>query len=153
MAGGFDVRGPWFDGGNSLDTVQAYDTNTRTWLSLPKMTKRRGDPSCATHNKELYVFGGDNGSTWEKYNLDKQWTYLGGLDLRLYTLTTFVLDDKLVVIDGETVAIYDEAQKKWRKRQTKMIDRRWDHATALVRGVDIGKEAIRAFQHPSRDIP
>ena len=44
------------------------------------MTKRRGDPSCATHNKELYVVGGDNNSTWEKYNfVDKQWTYLGGL--------------------------------------------------------------------------
>ena len=88
----------------------------------------------------------------EKYNfVDKQWTYLGGLDLSLYTLTTFILNDKLVVIDGETVAIYDEAQKKWRKkRQTKMNVRRSDHATALVRGVDIGKEAIRAFQHPSR---
>ena len=138
-----------------MDTVEAYDTNTRTWLSLPKMTKRRGDPSCATHNKELYVFGGDNGSTWEKYNLDKQWTYLGGLDLRSDALSTFILDDKLVVTDyvDETVTIYDEAQQKWRKRRTKMNVRRLGHATALVRGVDIGKEAVRAFQHPSRDSP
>ena len=64
------------------------------------------------------------------------------VNLSLYTLTTFILDDKMVVMDGETVAIYDQAQKKWRKRQTKMNVRRWDHATALVRGVDIGKEAI-----------
>ena len=53
----------------------------------------------------------------------------------------------------ETVTIYDEAQQKWRKRRTKMNVRRLGHATALVRGVDIGKEAVRAFQHPSRDSP
>ena len=62
-----------------------------------------------------------------------------------YNLITFILDDKLVVMDEETVAIYDQEQKKWRKRQTNMNVRRWDHATALVRGVDIGKEAIRAY--------
>ena len=149
MAGGRDDRG------YILDTVEAYDTNTGTWLALPKMTKRRDDPSFAFHNKELYVLGGDRNrvSTWEKYSFSSgRWTHLGELDTGKYNLTLFILDDKLVVIKGETVAIYDEAQKKWRKRQTKMNDRRTgEGATALVRGVDIGKEAVRAFQHPSRE--
>ena len=137
-----------------MDSVEAYDTSTRRWLPLPKMTKRRWDLSCAAQNKELYVLGGDdNGfTTWEKYSFSSgRWTHLGELDTGKYNLTLFILDDKLVVIKGETVAIYDEAQKKWRKRQTKMNDRRTGHATALVRGVDIGKEAVRAFQHPSRE--
>ena len=91
--------------------------------------------------------------TWKKYNFSsQQWTYLGGLDLRPDYLATFILDDKLVVIDQvqETVVIYDEAQKKWRKKNTKMNDSRLGHATDLVAGVDIGKEAIRAFQHQTR---
>ena len=112
-------------------------------------------PSCAVHNNELYVFGcWDYGSTWEKYNFSsQQWTCLGELDIGPYDLSTFMLDAKLVVIDRETVAIYDEAQKKWRKKSTKMNVRRYVQATALVRGVDIGKEALRAFQHPTRDSP
>ena len=120
------------------------------------MSKKRESLSCAVHNKELYVLGGDWPGTWEKYSFSsQQWTYLGELDLRSDLLATFILDDKLVVIDNEdeTVAIYDEAQKKWRKRRTKMNVRRWGNATALVRGVDIGKEAVGAFQHPSRDSP
>ena len=145
MAGGHDGR-------KFLDSVEAYDTSTRRWLPLPKMTKRRWDLSCAAQNKELYVLGGDSGSTWEKYSFSsQQWTYLGELDLTPYLLATFNLDDKLVVIDGDGyVAIYDEAKKKWRKRSTKMNVSRWNHATALVRGADLGKKALCTFQHPSR---
>ena len=121
------------------------------------MTKRRWDLSCAAQNKELYVLGGDEyGCTWEIYSFSsQQWTYLGGLDLRPNYLATFILDDKLVVMDRdeETVAIYDEARKEWRKRSTKMNVKRLGHATAVVAGVNIGKEAVRAFQHPSRDSP
>ena len=145
------------DGRNFLDSVEAYDTNTGTWLPLPNMTKRRWDLSCAAQKKELYVLGGDEyGCTWEIYSFSsQQWTYLGGLDLRPNYLATFILDDKLVVMDRdeETVAIYDEARKEWRKRSTKMNVKRLGHATAVVAGVNIGKEAVRAFQHPSRDSP
>ena len=95
-------------------------------------------------------------STWEKYSFSSQeWTYLGGLDLGPDHLATVILDDKLVVIEAyeETVAIYDEAQKKWSRKSTKMnVSRRWP-ATALVRAVDIETEAIRAFKHPSTDSP
>ena len=79
----------------------------------------------------------------------------GGLtDLQevLSSLASFSVSIVLLLLD-ETVTIYDEAQQKWRKRHTKMNVRRLGHATALVRGVDIGKEAIPAFQHPSRDSP
>ena len=110
-------------GGYDGDTVEAYNTNTGTWLALPKMTKGRDDPSFAFHNKELYVLGGDVcfgfvSNTWEKYNFSsQQWTHLGELDIKPYNLTTFILDDKLAVIDREvTVAIYDEAQKKWSRK-------------------------------------
>ena len=151
------VAGGYEDG--FLNTVEAYDTNTGTWSSLPKMTKRRTDLSCAVHNQELYVLGGDprtsGRTTWEKYNFNtKKWTILGELDLLSpYDLNTFILDAKLFVIGGrfgKTVATYDEAQKKWRQRHTEMNVNRWWQATALVRGVDIGKKALRTFQHPSR---
>ena len=97
---------------------------------------------------------GEARSTWEKYNFSsQQWTFLGELDLRPYYPAPFILDEKLIVIDEDGVTIYDEAQKKWRKKSTKMNVRRYVQATALVRGVDIGKEALRAFQHPTRDSP
>ena len=149
VAGGYDTRRD-----TKRDTVEAYNTNTGTWSALPKMNKERMDLSCAVHNQELYVVGGDAGNwTWEKYNfVEKKWTILG--EFQVYQPTTFILDAKLFVIGGrfgrKTVATYDEAQKKWRRKETEMNVNRERHATALVRGVDIGKKALRTLQHPSR---
>ncbi|XP_054161307.1 kelch-like protein 20 [Oppia nitens] len=110
--------------GNSLNTMERYDTKTQQWQPMANMQNTRHFFGSASFMDKIYVCGGygnSDGKSCETYDTKtNQWTQIESMLLKRYGYKLIAFNDKLYALGGETkdgytdkVEIYDYKSKQW----------------------------------------
>jgi N-acetylneuraminic acid mutarotase len=115
------------DGGTRLNTTEAYDPSSNTWIPGPTLQVARSAFSAATVGQLIYIFGGattEQTSTTTVQVLDTttgQWRDLAALPTPLANAALAQLGGTIYLVGGEangtavgTVYAYTPASNSWR---------------------------------------
>ncbi|WP_235738219.1 DUF1668 domain-containing protein, partial [Mycolicibacterium austroafricanum] len=92
--------------GETLDTVETYDTRTQQWQSQPSLPIPLNHAVAATYRGEVVVIGGATDTITQASNRvfafrDGTWVELASLQHARAAPAAAVVDDKLVVVGGQ----------------------------------------------------
>ncbi|CAF2006606.1 hypothetical protein Bca4012_078743 [Brassica carinata] len=105
----------------------AIDCITRTCRSLPSMRVARGCAAFGVVDEKIYVLGGCNkkksSKDWlEVFDLKNQtWESFPGVcnkNLHEITLNSFVMNEKIYIMDRERSFVYDPKKNKWERQSS-----------------------------------
>ncbi|XP_023332766.1 kelch-like protein 12 isoform X2 [Eurytemora carolleeae] len=107
MLGGFGGAGNYL-----MNTVENYNIEGELIETLPVMNVARSGHGCAIYNEEIYIAGGWSFtgpySSVEVYNLNTNtWRMINDMNLARNTFAMQVLNNKLTVLGGGSIEVYD----------------------------------------------
>uniref|UniRef100_A0A4W3HZ07 Kelch like family member 1 n=1 Tax=Callorhinchus milii TaxID=7868 RepID=A0A4W3HZ07_CALMI len=151
------------DGLKTLNTVECYDSKTKTWTALPPMSTHRHGLGVAVLEGPMYAVGGHDGwsylNTVERWDpQSRQWTYVASMSTARSTVGVAALNGKLYAVGGrdgsaclKSIECYDPHTNKW-SLCTPMSKRRGGVGVATCDGFlyAVGGHDAPASNHCSR---
>ncbi|KAL0737695.1 hypothetical protein Bca4012_013905 [Brassica carinata] len=117
----------------------AIDCITRTCRSLPSMRVGRGCAAFGVVDEKIYVLGGcdkkKSSKDWvEVFDLKNQtWESLPGLcnkKLHEVTLNSFVMNEKIYMMDCKRSYVYDPKKNKWQRENS--LNSEWQVGSCVI---------------------